>query len=1133
MWILLQSCLSIWLAAPCQADEHRVALVVGVSNYAHAPALAHTLDDARDMSGALKRLGFEVDLVLDPDRAALEAAVRRLGQKSRGADASLFYYSGHAIESQGINWIIPASADVMSERDLRFEALDLGAVLEQTQGAARVSLLFLDACRDDPFKQRLTSTRDLTRGGLANLSAAVGTYVAFATAPGMVADDGTGPHSPFTDAVLKFIETPGMEIRQLLSSVRREVRETTGSKQVPWDSSALEGDFYFSQRPPDPAPPITTRPLETPSSRSDRADSVFWESVRESKNVADIKAYLARFPRGIFAELARNRLKELEPSSQTAAAPNPKLLAALAISAPTSSPKGRDDFVNAYQGGDEHKAVAANAASGAMWRVATRATEQEAEEDALEACEVFSGAACALVAVDDEVQEGKESKDFLSREMPRVQYVGPFDPARIPTIQRGVRERKDVISYSSAPSPKAAAYHPTGRLFIVTGAAAQRAAEEQALAVCNGDPIRNGQSGACYLYASNNEVVLSRHSKNPITPAATAAIVVPDPRVLDALAIAAPSASEKVREDFASAYQAALEHKAAAANAASGAMWRVATRATQQEAEENALEACEVYSGAACALVVVDDKVQEGKRGSDFPPHGMPRVHYAGPFDPARIPFVRGGLQGRNDVTSYVSAPAPKAAAYHPVGNIFIVIGASTQRAAEEQALSVCNDDPVRNGANGPCYLYASNNDVVLTRHSRAPITPAATASAAGLSFKTIGATASAAGPSPPATAMATASPPVPLKDAVHARLAAIAPTAAIESAVESYLALNDRHKAIAAASAAPYTIAFVAGLPSPPDAVLIALERCQLLQRAPCTLVAVDNALPQAPTDGKWPVIDSPRVSSEEPFSPILIPGLAPADRTRADVAGYIVAPAPKAVALTAGKITIVSGAQSQLEAEQAALTTCGAGCYLYAVSNKVVLSQYLTKPRPLGKSLGDVLSYALADSAGSKLASNFEQAKSHKSMAMIPESGRSFTFQGAPSAEAAQNIALEACELLHNVACVTVATDGKVLAPDPFSSPRHMMPRVTYEGPYRPEMVPLFDAPTKEIREYKSLNEPKAMAIRAAGPKLKIETGHTLAEAEAKALALCNDESPYPCILYAANERVILQQRHTEPEP
>jgi hypothetical protein len=391
----------------------------------------------------------------------------------------------------------------------------------------------------------------------------------------------------------------------------------------------------------------------------------------------------------------------------------------------------------------------------------------------------------------------------------------------------------------------------------------------------------------------------------------------------------------------------------------------------------------------------------------------------------------------------------------------------------------------------------------------------------------------------PASQAAPALSPPpaarVPLKDAVTARLAATSGLSAgvVDGPVQSYVALKEGHKAIAAATVAPFTISSAAGLTTTTEAGITALERCQIVQRAPCTLIAVDNGLPPVPADGKWPLPNMPRVNFEGTFDPGWIPGVTPEDRARADVAGYLRAPAPKAAALTAGKITIVSGAASQFEAERQALAACGSGCYLYAAGNRVVFSQHRTEPRAHGKSLGDVISYTWASDEGPKLASSFEQAKAHKSLAMLPETGRPFTFSGLPSGELAEEVALEACELQFNAPCVAVALDGKVLTPDPSSGARRTMPRITYQGSYRPEMVPLFPIPTKEMRDYATLSGPKAMAIRAAGPKLKVGTARTLAAAEAKALAECNDESPYPCILYAANERVILPQRRTEPEP
>lgn len=285
----------------------RVALLVGVSNYEHAPHLANTLNDAKDMASVLRRLGFEVELLLDPDRPAFEAAVRRYGSRSIGADVTFFYYSGHALESSSHNWLLPVAASLNTERDLRYEAVDLGSIQEQTDGAAKVSLIFLDACRDNPFAQRLSATRrDTPPRGLAQVSIATGVLVAFSTSPGQFAFDGptTRRNSPFTAALLRHMETPGLEIKALLARVTKDVVETTNGIQRPWQNSSLVGDFYF-------VPPSVVA-AEPSTQTLANLEGVFWDSIRTSRDPADFRAYLTRFPRGVFVELAYNRLALLQ-----------------------------------------------------------------------------------------------------------------------------------------------------------------------------------------------------------------------------------------------------------------------------------------------------------------------------------------------------------------------------------------------------------------------------------------------------------------------------------------------------------------------------------------------------------------------------------------------------------------------------------------------------------------------------------------------------------------------------------------------------------------------------------------------------------------------------------------------------
>ena len=308
----------------------RIALVVGVSNYEHAGRLPNTLNDAKDMAAALQRLGFDVETLLDPSRAALEAAVLRYGDRSAGAEVSVFHYSGHALESATHNWLLPTTTSLSTERALRFEAIDLNTILEQTDGTAKVSIVFLDACRDNPFARRLSATRrDLSLRGLARVDVAGGAVlVAFSTAPGQIALDNVSSkrNSPFTAALLNHIETPGLEVKSLLARVTKDVLEETKGTQRPWQNSSLEGDFYFV-----PPPAATPAP---PGQSLVTLEGVFWDSIKASRNSADFQAYLTKFPKGVFVELARNRMavlqQEISSGSQNAS-PAPDAGAAVLI----------------------------------------------------------------------------------------------------------------------------------------------------------------------------------------------------------------------------------------------------------------------------------------------------------------------------------------------------------------------------------------------------------------------------------------------------------------------------------------------------------------------------------------------------------------------------------------------------------------------------------------------------------------------------------------------------------------------------------------------------------------------------------------------------------------------------------
>jgi len=534
--LLLVACaLLAALGAPAAAQPGaRVALVMGVGAYTAIPSLANPPNDARMLAATLRGLGFETDLVLDPDRLAMEQAVRRLGQRAQGAEAALFFYAGHALEFAGRNWLLPVATDIRTDRDLRFEALDLDSVIAQVEGA-RVSIVLLDGCRDNPFRLRLASaTRGIATGpGLSPVRAAVGTLIAFATAPGEVAEDGAGANSPFTAALLRKIATPGLELRSMMAEVRREVREATGGRQVPWEHSALEGAFYFV-----PAA-ITLAPapvVAAPPARDDRAELLFWESAQGGNTPADYRAYLERFPEGVFAPLARARLARAERGADTAA-PAPALAAlspppaapALpvppAVPATVAVPLTADALVRRLpQVSASHarataqgylaspgpnRALAVNPERRTGFRVQGFSSAEDAETVMLERCQLTFGSPCLLVAVNDDLPTEEEAR--RPRDMPRVKYAGAYDPEQVPGIAARLRpQMQELAEYGRLPGGRAMALHPQGRVAVASGAASEAEAARRALAACNGLAQRSRLVGSCLLYAMGDAVVLPR-----------------------------------------------------------------------------------------------------------------------------------------------------------------------------------------------------------------------------------------------------------------------------------------------------------------------------------------------------------------------------------------------------------------------------------------------------------------------------------------------------------------------------------------------------------------------------------------------------------------------------------------------
>ncbi|MFD0666078.1 caspase family protein, partial [Ramlibacter sp. MAHUQ-53] len=309
------------VVAPSAA--RRVALVIGNASYKDAP-LTNPVNDARAIAQALRDSGFAVTLRENADMKEMLAAVRGFGDELRKGGVGVFYFAGHGMQIKGRNYLIPVGGSIEREDEVAYSAVDAQAVLDKMDAAGNgTNLLILDACRNNPFARSFRSAQQ----GLAQMDAPVGTLVAFATSPGSVASDGQGGNGLYTQHLLQAMREPGAKVEDVFKRVRANVRRDSQGKQVPWESTSLEGDFYF----------LTPKPAAAPESGDAALEKAMWALVKESRQALEIKAFLSRFPSGAFAKEAGARLAALEEGARRTAA-DAQAAAAKAPAAPAPAP---------------------------------------------------------------------------------------------------------------------------------------------------------------------------------------------------------------------------------------------------------------------------------------------------------------------------------------------------------------------------------------------------------------------------------------------------------------------------------------------------------------------------------------------------------------------------------------------------------------------------------------------------------------------------------------------------------------------------------------------------------------------------------------------------------------------------
>jgi uncharacterized caspase-like protein len=488
--------------------ESRVALVIGNGAYQHAPRLTNPANDAADVMAALKRSGFETIFATDLDKAAMDEVTIRFARAARAADVALFYYSGHALQFAGVNYLAPIDTRLVDEADLR-RMVRLDEMVQDLQQAKNLRILVVDACRDNPLAEQLKRSLGTTRAlplqrGLAKIDSPEGMIVAYATQAGRTAEDGDGRNSPYTAAFLKNIEAKD-EIGTIFRRISAEVYTATRQTQLPELSLSLIREFYLNgklqitvTKPPAPADPCA-------------AASEHWKSAESIGTIEAYQDHVTRFPACAFAGLAKVRIESLKgktaakgKSEESSSAsnnaapivlptPTPPLIASAesfsAEAVPFVSAKTRVALASGYARAAPSKALAINM-TGYNAFVVAQHDEEAAKTAALEQCKQRADAGrsirkCEIYAVGDRVvfphgrppvpqwpwirHDPSTEKPFVAKDLPLISDAAKASFA---------------TTYPQSRKPKSIAVSPKGLFYYHAGTESVEDATRRSLESC-------------------------------------------------------------------------------------------------------------------------------------------------------------------------------------------------------------------------------------------------------------------------------------------------------------------------------------------------------------------------------------------------------------------------------------------------------------------------------------------------------------------------------------------------------------------------------------------------------------------------------------------------------------------------
>jgi len=299
-------------SATAQApNDVRIALIIGNSAYPGNMALANPSNDAKDMAAALRNMGFGVIEVKDASREQMTAAIERTHQALNGKQGvGMLFYAGHGLQLDWRNYMVPVDAKLNSAKDVAANTVDIEVVMGAFKSAGnRMNIVVLDACRDDPFASGKTSSGK----GLAPLDAPTGTFLAYATAPGNVAQDGAGKNGLYTGFLLQELQKPNASIENVFKRVRFAVRKASDGTQIPWETTSLEDDFVFNS-----GIKKVVKLTDEQKEKEFDIEKADWDKIKESKSADPFYAFVQKYPNGMLTSAAQSAIDRLNAAKTKA-----------------------------------------------------------------------------------------------------------------------------------------------------------------------------------------------------------------------------------------------------------------------------------------------------------------------------------------------------------------------------------------------------------------------------------------------------------------------------------------------------------------------------------------------------------------------------------------------------------------------------------------------------------------------------------------------------------------------------------------------------------------------------------------------------------------------------------------------